>query len=393
WGYGFYGNVAFDDGKIVYESTEPFQYKSSVITLLRFEKGLFQSPSIQERDFSDVLDRAMEGADFGEEEESDPVADGIALFFTALVMFLGMRKVYMVGSGKVSKRTKKRLLGTTEGRITWYRDIPMDGELIAADYALMRLGMDHKNNALAAAEILRMIYKGYLDVRKSADGKVEITFAGKERAGSRQRPWEDGTPGKEAPDSIAQDLWSMMLEASGEDVVLQDTEFSTWSRRHKERLYSWTNKIGLQGVELFKGKGWMSDNKWFTPAGQKETQQLLGFKKYLEDFTLTRERETVEVHLWQEYLVYGTLFGIADKVVKQLKDIDPVLFEQAIGYDYTTINSVLYSMQHLSNAITSANRSYVNSTYSGGSSGGFGGGTSFGGGGGFSGGGHGGGGR
>ena len=81
-------------------------------------------------------------------------------------------------------------------------------------------------------------------------------------------------------------------------------------------------------------------------------------------------------------------------MAKQLKDIDPVLFEQTVGYDYTTFDGALRSLNSLSRSITSANRAYAASTYSGGSSWSGGGGhSSFGGGGGFSGGGHGGGGR
>ena len=121
---------------------------------------------------------------------------------------------------------------------------------------------------------------------------------------------------------------------------------------------------------------------------------LLGLKKYLQDFTLTGERETAEVHLWQDYLVYGSLFGIANRVAKQLKDIDPVLFEQTVVYDYTTLDTVLTMTNSMARAITNA--SYVRpstSHSSSGSWGGFGGGTSFGGGGGFSGGGFGGGAR
>ena len=121
---------------------------------------------------------------------------------------------------------------------------------------------------------------------------------------------------------------------------------------------------------------------------------MLGFREFLKDFTLTGERNVIEVHLWQEYLVFGALLGVADQVAKQLKDIDPVLFEKTVGYDYGTFHTVLYNMDSLSRAITNARSSYVSSTFSGGgSSGGFGGHTSFGGGGGFSGGGHGGGGR
>lgn len=385
WGFGYNGTVSFvEGGGVVFESSAPFGYYSSVIALLRFDKGIFDSPSVQERDFEEVLDRAMDGASFDDDEyeEEDDEMLGIFSFLMMLIGYLTVRKGYRVASGKVSRREKKKFLGATENDVTWYRDIPMKGDLIAADYALSRLGEDRKKNALASAEILRMIYQGYLDVRKDADGKIEITFA-------------ESKTGKGEMDAVASELWSMMLEASGNDRVLQDKEFSAWSNKNKKRLYSWTEKMSLMGKKHFRDNGWMQPTSTkTTPEGQLEAQHLVGFRKYLNDFTLTGQREAVEVHLWQDYLIYGALLGIADKVAKQLKDIDPVLFEQTIGYDYTTFSGALNSMSRLSNAITSANRSYVSSTYSGGGSrGGFGGHSSFGGGGGFSGGGHGGGGR
>jgi len=102
----------------------------------------------------------------------------------------------------------------------------------------------------------------------------------------------------------------------------------------------------------------------------------------------------VEVRLWQDYLVYGSLFGIAGKVAKQLKDIDPVLFEQTVVYDYTTFDTILSMTNNMARAITNASYVRPAPTRSSSSSwGGFGGGTSFGGGGGFSGGGFGGGAR
>ena len=391
WGFGYYGTVEFRDSTVVFESTEPFQYKSSLIALLRFDKGIFVSPSVQEKDFQEVLDRALTGADFGggnDEEEDDDVAAGIAGLVMMALMYLAGRKAYRKFTGKTTKREKRQLLGVKESQIDWYRELPMDGDLVAAEYALTRLGEDRKKNALASAEIMRMIYQGYLDVSKDAEGRIEISFS------------KDKT-GKGAMDSIASDLWSMMLEASGDDRILQDKEFSTWSRSHTTKLYNWTEKVNLMGKNIFRNKKWMSPtNTKFTSDGQRETRQLLGFRKFLSDFTLTSERETIEAHLWQEYLVFGTLLGIADKVAKQLKDVDPVLFERTIGYDYTTFSGVLNTMDVLSRAITSARSSYSTSSYSGGgggfsggSWGGYGGHSSFGGGGGFSGGGHGGGGR
>ena len=381
WGFGYHGTVAFADGKLVYESDD-FDEWSSVIALIRFDKGIFAPTSIVGGSFQQRLDRALEGAGFdddydGDDEEESSFLELLAQLLILFVALFGGSKYGYTQTGHVAPWEKKRLLGMSPKDVGWWRDIPMDGDLIAADYALTRLGEDRKNNALASAEILRMIYNGYLDVKKAGHGKVEITFA-------------NDKDGKAPIDPIASDLWSMMLEASGDDRILQDKEFSSWSGKHKKRLYDWTLTMARMGKEKFRSRGWMQarSNK-FTPEGQLETQHLLGFKKYLNDFTLSRQRETIEVHLWQEYLVYGALLGVADKVAKQLKDIDPVLFERTVGYDYGTFTNVLYSTDMLSRAITSANRAYVSSTYSGGSRGGFGGGASFGGGGGFSGGGHG----
>ena len=382
WGFGYVGTVTFVNGGIVFESSEPFRYKSSVISLLRFDKGIFDSPSVQDRDFSDVLSLAMSGADFGEgsDDEDDDMASDIAAFFTMLVMYLAGRKLVRKASGKVSRRDKKKILGTTPESVGWCRDIPFDGKLVAADYTLTRLGEDRKKNALASAEILRMIYNGYLHVSKDAEGKVEISF-------SRAKE------GMEPLDPVASDLWNMMLEASGDDRVLQDKEFSKWSKRNTKRLYNWTNKISTTGASELRSNGWMAGSSYST-SGQEQARNLLGFRKFLQDFTLTGERETLEVHLWQEYLVFGALLGVAEKVARQLKDIDPVLFEKTVGYDYGTFNTVLVHMDSLSRSITNASVMGAPSTsYSGGSSGGFGGHSSFGGGGGFSGGGHGGGGR
>ena len=86
--------------------------------------------------------------------------------------------------------------------------------------------------------------------------------------------------------------------------------------------------------------------------------------------------------------MYGALYGIAETVAKQLRDINPQLIEEGQeGFDYATLYLILRLNDSLSRSITNA------SIDSEARSGGFGGGTSFGGGGGFSGGGAGGGSR
>ena len=49
--------------------------------------------------------------------------------------------------------------------------------------------------------------------------------------------------------------------------------------------------------------------------------QLLGLRKFLLDFSLIAERGIKEMPLWREYLVYATLFGIADKVSENYAEV------------------------------------------------------------------------
>ena len=51
-----------------------------------------------------------------------------------------------------------------------------------------------------------------------------------------------------------------------------------------------------------------------------------------------KSKEAIEVKLWDEYLMFAYLFGIADKVAKQFKNLYPEIVEemQANNLDYGT---------------------------------------------------------
>ena len=118
---------------------------------------------------------------------------------------------------------------------------------------------------------------------------------------------------------------------------------------------------------------------------------MFGFKNFLRDYTLVNIRESAEVGLWQDYMVYAALFGIADKVAKELKDINPQAFEEVVVYDYPMMNDVIRMTNNMARSITNARYVQPSTGTASSSWGGFGGHSSFGGGGGFYGGGHGGG--
>ena len=128
----------------------------------------------------------------------------------------------------------------------------------------------------------------------------------------------------------------------------------------------------------------------FSEKGKAGARSVVGFKKFLKDFTLINERASAEVGLWNDYLVFGALFGIADKVAKELGDIDPRRLAETVYADPYTMRRVVWMSSRLSNSITNASAA---ARAAAAARSGLGGAASFGGGGGFSGGGFGGGAR
>lgn len=125
----------------------------------------------------------------------------------------------------------------------------------------------------------------------------------------------------------------------------------------------------------------------FTQKGINEQEQWKAFKKYMEDFSYLNEKEVPELVLWEKYLVFATAFGIADKVLKQLKVKYPELNDPDTIHSMILFNSMYnsngFNTKFINSIKTSTSRMY-SSTYSSGSGGGggFSGGGGFGGGGG-----------
>lgn len=104
-----------------------------------------------------------------------------------------------------------------------------------------------------------------------------------------------------------------------------------------------------------------------TQKGIDLKEQWKGLKKYMEDFSMLDKREVPELVIWEKYLVYATVFGIADKVIKQLKMVYPNFEEITNGINtYTYMNIMMHTnfSSSFSNAIST---SIASATYSSGS--------------------------
>lgn len=52
----------------------------------------------------------------------------------------------------------------------------------------------------------------------------------------------------------------------------------------------------------------------------QDQKEVLGLWKYLKDYSLIKDRYPIELSIWNEHLVFASLFGIADKVAKEFKE-------------------------------------------------------------------------
>ena len=126
-----------------------------------------------------------------------------------------------------------------------------------------------------------------------------------------------------------------------------------------------------------------------TKRGAEDYQKWKAFKRFLEDFGRFDEKELPEIVLWERYLVYANIFGIADKVGKTMKikfneiNTNNQYSNGDLLFDYMMWNNLNYSINNTVRSSVSTARTMVNEAIaksSSSSGGGFGGGFSSGGG-------------
>ena len=366
WGFRFNGEVEALGGAINYWSTRPFDSRSALVAMVSFEKGIF-SPSISiDKSFEDVKKEAFEGSDYKKPNGwlLENLLQLLTVFMFVLVPFLGIGRMISI------KRRKKELLGGKMKDVDWFRDVPVDGDLRKASNILKAFSgktMTETQN-LIAAYMMRLFYKGAFSLVPQSGSNVAFKIGDLD-------PATDTTSGMDS--ELESELFGFFKEAAGGDAILQRKELRRWADRNAKRIYAWQNKI--------------PDGATLKTMEAGDVRQVFGLKKFLKDFTLIQDRGTVEVKLWNNYLIFASLYGIADQVYKDFKKVCP---------EYFMLSQQMQQMQEVSPVVIwntfgdtsryfnqqalnySASRSVGETRWSGG-----GGMTSFGGGGGFSGGG------
>ena len=368
WGFRYNGEVGFTDSTVVAESSEPFENRSAMIVMCRFNKGMFDPADNRSGGFDSIKEQAFEGSDYTNDDEwtKEDTFILLALIFGFLIVPLGAFIWYIIYVWRARKKASKDLL--------WYRDIPMGGNLQQANdmlNAYKYFNTDYNN--LLSACILKLINLGGITIEQHLNekGKNVQNFVIHELKDADKQP------------ILLRKVHQIFQKAAGSDTILEPKELKSFMKSN------YNQSITDSFINTLHTKTSLSSYK----DRLDEVRQVFGLKKYLKEFSLIDERHVQEVSLWKDYMIYATLFGMADQVIKDMKKINPEYFNmdqvaQQMADDMTL--PTIYSTMHSSTtraAMSKAEREAAAESRRSG----HGGHASWGGGGGFSGGGFGGG--
>jgi len=323
WGFRFRGNLWFEGDSIVVESTEAFEERSALYVMASFPKGMFE-PAIQDDDtFEHKKQLAFEGSDYNDDDEDMSIGAIILISLLTWILPLLTAITYFWYVWRARRRANKDLL--------WYRDIPLDGNLQTANdilNAYRYIGTDY--NKLLSACILKLINLGAIAIEQHPNKKGKLTgyFVIKEFKDANKQP------------VLLCKLHNIFKTAAGTDTILEPKELKSYMKRQSNEsvIDSFINTLHTKTtLSTYKDR-------------LDEVRQVIGLRKFLKEFTLLDERGIKEVSLWKDYMIYATLFGNAEQVIKDMKAINPEFFnmdrvaaQMADDMTLPIINSAMHS--------------------------------------------------
>lgn len=381
WGYGNYGGTAYVyDGYIEMQSDGSLSTDEYMTILVKFPINTFDTSNVINKDFDYYYNMAQEGATVYKDNSDAAEAIGAIIGLLSFAfLFIVFFKIATMGSIQNTKLPR-----TSE--IPYYRDIPCDGDIFKAYYIAHLYHLSANKTDLLGAIILKWLKNGWIRIEQKEVGSVfkkeDTIIVLKETDTALMK------------NSKERELFEMLYQAS-KDGYLESKEFERWCSHSYERILDWFDEIiskekqdamdnNLLVKENIKSLGIFTvPATTTTPELTEKAMELAGLKRYLNEYTLIQEREPMAVTLFEDYLIFAQIFGIAKKVAKDFKDIYPEVIEQSTYTSYDNIMFVHTCSTHgVNRAYSAKQRAESYSSGGGGFSSGGGGGGSFGGGGG-----------
>lgn len=395
WGYGNYGGTAYVyEGYIEMQSDGRLDKDEYMTILVKFPSKTFNTTNKLDNDFNYYYEMAEEGAEkYSADSDELGFFDTIMVIIMTLLPFVGFIILTLIISIIAKKETMKTSLDFgTEGKkipkdIPYYRDIPCEKDIFRAYYIGYQYGLLKNKTDLLGAIILKWLKDSIIRIEQKETGMIL-------KKENTAIILNETNPEIAIENAQEQKLFKMLYEAS-KDGILENKEFEKWCNKSYSRILTWfdtilkeqKDKLVEMGLIITEEKTYLKVFKYKAYTATSELKQeaieLAGLKKFLKEYTLIKDREAIEVTIFEEYLIYAQMMGIAKQVAKDFKDLYPEIIEQSSFNSYDNIIFINYcAARGITTAQSAKTRAESYSSGGGGFSSGGGGGGSFGGGGG-----------
>lgn len=389
WGYGYKGYAYVENGKIKMSNESDMDDKY-VVMLAKFPLNTFNTiNSSKYNNFNEVLTKAEEGS-FEYVYIDGGIFVKILTFIFNIISYIPVILPFILIIASISNNKSygyKDNKKINKKEILYFRDIPCNKDIYYANTLARINNFGVKETNIFGAIFLKWIKQG------------KITVSSKDKIFNKKETNFILNKDIVLEDELETKLFDYIYEASS-DGILEANELERWARNNYSKFLNLFENINTKEIDKLQEQGhiYVRNNKneckyknVMDDTLYEEAKKLYGLKLFLEHFSNIKEREAIEVNLWDEYLMFAYIFGIADKVAKQFKNLYPEVITMMQEDSYTSdfdfdtfifINNISKNSSFAASNARSAARSY--SSGGGGFSRGGGGGGSFGGGGGGS---------
>lgn len=358
WAFGYSGSVNFDNGGVTLKTD--FLGSNKMQLLMGLESNSYTSPNKRHasQKFEDVVKDAKEGSSYskGMSKEAKIMLFIFITFVIVMVISIIVAVIVFSDSGVVFENGR-----TIKGKeVTPFREIPCDKDIFLFYYLAKKLdiiGDDESRENLISGFILKWVRDGVVTIREKESGAivkkknydmyldVDVKFENKQESA----------------------LYKMFILAS-KDGVLQTIAFQKWCGKHYKKIDSWFTKVDNIIEDSMNKNGYAKtatvykrvlfwniprDRTVWTNKAYDQCLYVWGFNNFLKDEDNMKEKAAIEVKLWDEYLIFAAVLGIADRVEKQLKVAIP-RYEEMTTYNSFPIYYYTHTFAHNSMSAATA---------------------------------------
>ena len=333
WSYGYKGTINFENGDIVLDSKGKLSKSQYMVGLIKFENNIFSTNNKSDLSFEDVKKSAKSDIRI----LVNVILTIISILLNPFTIFIIVILISIIkGANKktiveksVSAEEPLNILQEdrrlpADDKVEYYREIPCDKDLevtywvcyqyyVSADSVLKK--------GIVGAIFLKWFKEGKIAINKNQNKKIEFKDNNYSIDLSKIEYGEN---------EVENSLIAILKSAAGKNEILEPNELKNWCKYNHENMKNWFDNILNYTERKLLGQGLITKGysdgiavRNVSPKLKEDALKLKGLRRFLLDYSLISEKEYIEVQIWEEYLIFAQLLGVADKVQEQFSKLYP----------------------------------------------------------------------